>query len=320
MKRINLLFLGMAIAGLAFGCGDDDGVDPVDSGTSDSGGGETDSGPPEDGAVPVANCPDGQPDQEGLMGGCCYRAANTGDRAAAPEFRVAGLVISAPGSLSNILIAGALQNALDEERGNWVMRIEGADADGEITITTGYGARNEDATFSFTMDAAPAPGEPGRWNPVSGTGTLTGEEITVPAIPAGFTVPIFEDGELSLELPLQALEITSLEMSENRSCVGSRGPARYVTGGSLSTFITVEAAKARRVEIPPISNSMCNLIAGMSSFEGDCDERPQAEWMVPPNSTCNEDGTCTAGGCAPADCNAWQITSDFAAQGVEITD
>ena len=326
MKRFQWLVVGLALTGLAVGCGDDDGG--TDSGTADSGTADAsmdaamelcESTP----ATMPPECPSGMgiPDEEGLMGACCYRASNA-SRPDAPEFRVSALRIREPATLSASLVRSALTTALDEERFNWLIRITGADSDGDVTIETGFGQRNADATFSFASGGAPAPGDPNRWNPLSVTGTISGETITAPPIAETFTVPILdaEGTSVVLELPLRSFELECSVMSDDRSCIGERDGRVYQTNhGHLKTYVTVADAMMGRVEIPPIMASLCNFIAGMTSNTGACTDVPQADWPTPPNARC-EGGSCSES-CDPAtDCNAWRISGGFAAHGVEITD
>lgn len=329
MKRLHWLVVGMALAGLVVsGCGDDDGG--TDSGPGVDGGDE-DTGPGEDSgpggmcdntpAAMAADCPDGA----GTVGACCARVSNE-SRSDAPEYRVSGLRILEPATLSAGLVRSALQDALDEERFNWLIRVTGAGADGDVSIETGFGTANGDDTYSFTSGAAPAPGDPNRWDPQTVMGTLSGEEIIAPALTSTFTVPILEDDGVAvvLELPLQAFELNCAAMTDSRTCIGQRNGTVYQTEhGSLQTYITVEDAMAGNVSIPPIDTSLCNFIAGMAAEAGPCTDVAQADWPTQPNAICSA-GTCMDaddGACDPAaDCNAWRVSGGFAAQGVEITD
>lgn len=317
MKRLHWLVVCAALSGL-IACGDDDGGG-TDSGTPGTDGGGEDAG---ETMVDPPECPSGDniPDEEGLMGACCYRVSNA-DRLANPEFRVSALRITEPTSLSSALVRGALNDAIDEERFNWLIRVGGAEMDGAITVETGYGERNMDATFAFTMGGAPAPGDPDRWNPLTADATLAGETITADALSGAFTVPIFEDDleTLSLELPLQAFELQMANMSEDRSCIGLRDGRVYQTSeGTIRTYITIADAMAGRVVIPPIDTTLCNFVAGMAASSDPCTDTPRADWPVPPNALC-EDGVCTET-CDVADCNAWRIAGGFGAHGVEIAD
>jgi len=332
MKKIYWLLALSAVAGFAMGCGDDstpatDSGTPADTSVADSG--PTDGGPTDgatDGGTPL--CPSGDtiPDETGLMGVCCYRTSNA-DRLDAPEFRIAGLAISEPGTLASTIVKSAVNMAIDEERFNWLFSVAGATADGDVTLKTGFGSRNSDATFSFANGDAPAPGDVNRWDPQTFMGTLTGESISAPALTSPFTVPILTaDGTgVVLELPLQAFEVVNMTMSENRTCVGTRGARSYTTmDASLQTFITIADAQAGIVDLPPINTSLCNFIRGAASATGDCRDVDPATWTVMPNARC-EAGVCTEA-CTPGTdltaggtCNAWKLLGGFAAHGVTIS-
>ncbi len=334
MKKIYWLLALTAIAGFAMGCGDDSGNTP-DSSTPDSG--ATDSGTTPDGSAgdsgvatgctppPSTVCPAGAPDATGLMGACCYRTSNA-DRLDAPQFRVAALTITQPGTLASPIVRGAVNQAIDEERFNWLFAVTGAAADGEVTLKTGFGSRSADATFSFANGDAPAPGDATRWDPQSFTGTLAGELITAPALAGAFTVPILSaDGtSVVLELPLQAFQIVGMSMSEMRSCVGNRGGRSYCSkDADLQTFITISDAQAGMVDLPPINTSLCNFIRGDTSATGDCMDVDPATWVVKPDARCDAGvctETCTPGTdlTAAGTCNAWKLLGGFAAHGVTI--
>jgi hypothetical protein len=304
MRRLSWLALCAIVAGMTGGCGDDDGMTGDDGGTD---GGST-------------NCPDDPevPNPAGLMGACCYRQSNA-DRLDAPEFRLAGLKLTAPMSLDSIIVRQLLTDALDFERFNWIFRlsISGSNVD----VTTGYGERNGDDTFSFVMGGAPGPGAADRWDPLTATGTISGETVMTMAIGEPLTVPVFDETGtmLTAEFPLHDLVLTMATMSEDRSCVGTRSAARYETdAASLEAFIQLEQARDTRIVAPPIDTSLCMFLAGMASDAGNC-ETAQDTWLVPPDSTCDAAG-CSFGGCEPATCNAWQVRAEFAAHSVEITD
>lgn len=290
---------------MAAGCGDDGGGDDTDGGMT---GGD---------AAATVMCPPDAPDRESMMGACCYREPNTGARAEAPEFRLTNVALQSPASLNSGVVHGLLRNALNRELFNWIFRIEisGTNA----TITTGYGQRNDDSTFSFVMGGAPAPGDPNRWDPVTAPGTIGGETVMTEPLDGSITLPIFEeDGTtLSTELPLRSLELNMATMSEERSCIGIRRPGGYQTDqGMLTAYIMVEDAKV--TDVAALTTTLCNFVASVPSG-GDCDTTPQSEWNIQPDSVCDDTG-CSMGGCNPAaDCNAWQVTSEFAAHAVEIT-
>jgi len=310
IRTFSWLLTAALLGGLALGCGDDDGMmTETDAGPSGSdGGGET-----------PANCPAEAPDRDQMQGACCYRVSNA-DRMDMPEYRLSGLKILTPTSLSNAVVRGLLTSALDEERFNWIFR--GAVTGTDVAVETGYGERNEGGTFSFVMGGAPAPGDANRWDPITLNGMLsTSETITSEPYDGALTVPVFDtDGTtLTAEFPLQALELEMAQLSEQRSCIGERRASSYSTEeGLLTAYVTVEDAKGVSIVVgDTLNTTLCMFAAGMSSESGTCDDTPQADWAVPPDSMCDASG-CTMGGCDASACNAWQITAEFAAHGVEI--
>jgi hypothetical protein len=286
----------------------------------------TDGGPPPaDGGPIVVNCPTTAPMREEMMGACCFRTSNA-DRLDMPELRLAGVRITAPGSLSSPIVAGLLSAAFDAELFNWLLRFEVTGTD--VTVTTGYGQRNADGTFSFTMGAAPAPGPTDRWDPVTAMGTIAGETITVPALNGTITTPVFqEDGTtLQLELPIRNLELEMATLTAERSCIGRRAASGYVTSdGALSGYITVEDADAGMLMVgETVNTTLCMFTAGLTGdeFMGmTCADVSRDMWPMAnrPDSLCDGTG-CTQGSCDPAtDCNAWRIEAGFAAQGVTVS-
>jgi len=294
----------------------------------------TDLGP----VTPV--CPSAAPAPDNQMGACCSRLSNA-TRLAAPELRLAALRLTAPmgSTLTSTLLRGVLNTSFDGERFNWLIQATGAPTtgNGPVTIRTGYGARAADGTFAFTMGIAPAGGgSVDRWDPITVTGTMTGESFSSPAyVGAGpLTIPVFDEVDptlLVVELPVFGLELLSAPLTEGRSCVGSRGTSTYNTmaGGTLRAFIRVEDALTRRVVVPPsIDATLCAIIAGPLDDPAYC-EMPRSAWDAKPNSLCVATG-CQANTtgmtniCDPmisgaGGCNAWELLGEFAAQGVDIT-
>lgn len=285
---------------IASGCGDD-------STTPNDAGGRGDTG-----ATNI--CPATAPNRDDMMPPCCYRRSNA-DQLDAPEFRLAALQLSLPGSLS--IVNTLLPSGFDNESLNWLVRgtITGTTA----TIETGIGMRNTDDTFVFDRTMYP---------PVTLTASIAGETITSEPYGELLTVPLFDPmtSTLIIELPLRNLSLPGITLTENRSCIGTRqNPSAYnTTQGTLSAFITVDDATGRNIMYGPLNTTLCMLLASMASstFMGmDCDDIPRAMWMAKPDSIC--DGampeTCTMGGCDPnTDCNAWQVQGGIAAHGVEI--
>lgn len=314
MKRLNWLVICLAFAG--FACGDDDTM------VADTGGGGTDTGTTEDTGgedmgTPTFDCPDDAPNLDTLMGACCSSASNA-DKQDAPEFRISGLNIESPASLSNVIIAGQLQAALDNGTFNWLIDVTNAGADGEVTVLTGFGRYNE-ATNSYSFED-----EGTEFAPVTTMATLAGETFMAEPLSETVIVPIVDEmtGEPTLSLPLQQLQLESATMSENRDCVGLRLRNGYGTDDArLNTYITIEDARMAMVEVAIINTSLCNVLRGDVNAEADfdCAEIPQADWDVKPDAICTPDG-CTDSCDADTDCNAWTLAGGVSSQAVEIDD
>jgi len=287
MRTTAWLAMGCLLSVGAVGCGDD--------GPSGTDGGMAEGGPP-------ANCPHSMdvPQPDGFMGACCYRKSNAMSLAA-PELRIAGFSVSTPAALGNVVVAGLLAGALDEERFNWLLRVTGADADGEVTITTGLGERavaGSDVTFAFVNNGAPMPGPADRWNPIVITGTLTGETISAPRLDEIFTLPIFDDDRTTLvvELPLSNLELVEISLSEDRSCVGTRRASSYDTAdGHLTAFMPLVEADLALLKVGcdamgmncTMDTTLCGLIIGQSGVQGSsCADFERSMWdaSVQPDS------------------------------------
>lgn len=314
MKRMNWLVIGLAIAGLSVGCGDDD-----TTGTPDTGGGDTGgdtSGEDTGGGGINENCPE---DDDGVaymgrnMGACCSSASNAAKQDA-PEFRISGLDITSPSSLANVVIAGQLQTAIDDGSFNWLIQVSGASADGTVDVTTGFGTLNAaDNSYDFAT---------GEFAPVMTTATLTGETFVAETLDMTVIVPIVdEEGNPTLSLPLQQLTLETATMSEMRDCVGVRNRNSFdTTQSSLRTYITIEDAMSQQVSISALDTSLCNILRGAVTAGPDenCLDTARADWRSKPDALCDA-GTCTEGACDPDDdCNAWTLAGGVSAQAVEI--
>jgi len=326
MTRTAWIVLAATLASMAIGCGDDDGVTPMDGGMDGSSTGPT--------------CPPMAPEPHDQIGACCSRAVNDA-RLDNPELRLSGIRVLSPSTLANTIIRGLLSGALDEERFNWLIRLEGAPTSGmgPVSIKTGLGFRGMDGTFAYAMGNAPGPGPVDRWDPKTFMGTMDGEMFTAPRATETVTIPIFNDPDdagvttVLLELPIFGLQLASATLSENRSCVGVRNPASYDTSmAHLSGFLKVEDTLDGQIHLSAsLTASLCMIIAGMSSMPGNCRDMdmagmplyPQSGWMQKPDSLCGTScvsNTETPGTCDPdTTCNAWELSADFAAQGVEIS-
>lgn len=285
--------------------------------------------------VPVAvdapvtlSCPrSGVPDPDNQELPCCFRESQA-DQLDAPELRLTFLNIVEPAgsNLAGDLVGPLLNTSIRTELFQWLFRTEGADADGPIEITTGFGRRNESGTYSFSSGAPPdMPG----WAPVTLDGTLTGETITTTPYDGVLTVPIFDETgtTVQIELQLTAVRVLDSTMSENRSCIGTLlSPTRYMTGATLGGFVTVASANAGEIMFTGVNATLCGVIAGSLSDGEYCTATPQGDWMIPPDSRCDgnvcfqngDGGTCDPAIDGAGGCNAWYLEANFAAAGVNI--
>jgi hypothetical protein len=309
-RTLGLLLIALALG--VTGCGDDDGT-AVDAGRATDGATADDAGTTTDGAVTI-RCPEATP---ALSPPCCYRTSNA-DRTDAPELRLNGLRIEKPTTLGNPIVGGIIQTAFDGETFNWLLRMDLGST--PATLETGYGRRNADGTFNFAAGDAPTPPDDAtRWDPITIEGAVSGETVTATTNETVILPIVSGDGTMVLlELPLRTLEV-SATLTEDRTCVGTRRRSDYETSsGSLVTYVEVEAAAERRVDVDPINTFLCNFIGGVADSETPCTEIDRGEWDNLPDALCDADG-CVAGGCDPmTDCNAWELTAGFAAAGVEI--
>jgi len=311
----------MAIVALAAGCDDED---PMMG---------TDAGPAGDAGPPASVCPtdpEAVPAPEELMGACCYRTDQSMAQDA-PEMRLTYIELDEPASspLSSMTLRRVLNESMQDETFNWLFRVEGADADGDVNIVTGFGRRTAEGTYEFSQGAGGTEGDPDTWCPVEIPAQLAGETVNSSELDGAITVPVFDDaGEmLQVELRLRALSIEDSTWTENRSCVGAKTnrPFTYTPAATLAAFIEVEPARTQMINVPPVVTTVCAAIAGALDDEAYCEDNAQGDWMVPPDSLCdatgcmqNTDGMTDV--CDPATtCNAWRIVGSFAAAGVEIT-
>lgn len=271
---------------------------------------------------PTAMVPD--PDQQTLP--CCYRASQA-DQLASPEARLRYLDINAPAAspLATPTVIDLLNGSLQREVFNWLFRVEGADGDGAITITTGVGRRAADGTYAFSTGAAG--GDPDSYLPVTLDGTITGEEISTGVLDGTITVPIFDDTgtTLQFELKLHSLQVEGVTLSNDRSCIGSllNARGRFQTAATLSGYILVSEARESPINVPGVMGTLCGVVAGSVTSATYCDDNAQASWTVPPDSLCDMTGCRLDPGdgtvCTDATCNAWRLEADFAAVGVDVT-
>lgn len=315
---------------LAPGCDGDDGGE-------DAGPPMTDAGPscdpppdlPEGTRPTEVTCPTEAPAPEEQMGTCCYRHSNA-DQLDTPEFRLTYLDIVAPvgAPLSSTTVGSILNESVQLEEFNWLFRVEGAGADGDVNIVTGFGRREDDGTYVFSQGSAGSEGDPDAWCPVEVPATLAGDRVTSGPIDGSITVPVFDETgeELQVELTLREIAIEESTWAEDRSCVGwqvSR-PFTYHPAGLLTGFVEVEPSRDQIIRSGPIEANVCAAIAGQLNLDY-CEVNDQADWAYKPDALCDESGCrantpCETDVCDPAtECNAWLFAAHFAAAGVDIT-
>ncbi len=294
---------------------------------------ETDAGPPPD-AAPRRLCPtEGVPSPDELMGPCCWRVEQSG-QTDAPEMRLNYLEITEPtGSpLASMTLRRVLNESMQDETFNWLIRIDGAGADGSVNVVTGFGRRNADGTYSFSQGSAGADGDPDTWCPASIPATLAGETVMSTELDGALTVPVFDDAGVTLqvELVLRALTIREATWTENRSCIGSKTnrPFTYMPGATLAAYIEVAPSRTQMINVPPVVTTVCAAVAGALDDATYCDTVAQADWMIPPDSLCDATGcrqnaagmtdVCNPTSTDAGGCNAWHLVAGFAAGGVDI--
>lgn len=295
---------------------------PSETGT-DAGTGGTDTGGPVEDAPATVTCPRSAPDPDNQTPPCCYRHSQA-DQLDTPEMRLRFLQIDEPAAspLASTTVESVLNTGLQDETFNWLFRTTGADADGPIEITTGYGVRNGDGTY--TLGSAEYP-------PVTLPGTITGETVATETVLGPLDIPVFDETGLELQfvLRLRSIRVVEADLSESRSCIGRRRGNAFTTAASLEGYVTVADAREGAISVPPIDSTLCSVVAGeLSTPSGQvpmCD-RPQSEWVAKPDSLCEVAGcrTNAAGAtdvCDPnTTCNAWRLLAQFAAVGIDIAE
>lgn len=310
---LTLSSLALALAG----CPSTPATDAGMTGGDDTGGSTED-------APAMQRCPTAMvPSPEEQMLPCCYRHSQA-DQQDTPEMRLRFIQIDEPAMspIASTAVETVLNTGLQEETFNWLFRTTGAGMDGPITISTGYGVRNTDGTY--TLGSAEYP-------PLMLPGMLTGETVTTETVLGPLDIPVFDETGtvLQLVLTLRSVRVIEANMTEMRSCIGTRRGNSFTTDASLEGFITVADAMEGSINVPPIMSTLCSVIAGeLSTPMGMMPlcERPRSEWDAPPDSLCSDTGCMAnpAGSTSVCDpqttCNAWRLLANFAAVGIDITD
>jgi hypothetical protein len=330
--------MSVAIGGsavLAIGCGG--GSQPADAGTDAPLGCVPFETPELSDAGPLPSSPMCRNADGGMSGTgpCCFQDSQS-DTLAAPELRLRYMRIEAPvGSpLMTPAVSSILNGALYNQTFNWLFRIEGADGDGPVTITTGFGVARGDGTYAFAEGLGTGLDDP-RYLPIEIPATITGDTVTSERFGGLLTVPVLDPTgtTVQLELGLRNMRVIGTQFNTERSCVGHEiGPLLYATAGILESYLEVEIARAGTIEAPGVSTTVCAAIAGGLATDDYCDTVPQASWPVQPDTLCDATGCTTNaeceedvcdrggdGGSGLPTCNAWRMVARFAAHGVEIS-
>lgn len=252
-----------------------------------------------------------------------------------PSFIIQQIDIEAPASLASTPtmpnpVAGVLNTALTNGTFFWGISFDFSGTSGMIRTGSmqqdvmpelGYGYLR--ATFHYMNGGAPMPGDPNRWNPVTGTVTLDGEVASSETI-AQLVVPVYSpdpppDGgsrEILTELPFRNARMHSVHFTEMRNCIGLAKPqynsclsnnrwntqdSAMMPSGVVEADVTIE--DARNVAIPSLMTNLCNIIAG-----ADCAMVPQDQWPTQPDRTVPPSTTP----------NAWHLRARFAAVAARI--
>ena len=290
-----------------------------DSGTASTGGdaAPTPQAESTDGTVAAGCIVAGPTPESQQLGRCCHRSPYSKQRSA-PQFRVAGLQIDAPASLTSLITHALLANAIDQERFNWLIALSPGDAEGEVSVRIGAGRRQSDGAFTFS-----AVEQPLDYRPVELAGRVDGDLLTAGPVVGPVIIFIEREAseEIEVEIPIRQLEITRGQMSTDRTCIGKRITSTFDTSaGQLRGFVTWSDASVAMSGLGGIPSArLCTYLLGkLTGAPGSCSDIPKDEWTTPPDSLCDEQG-CVEGGCdGLKECNAWRISARFAAQAVRI--
>lgn len=275
------------VAPVVGGCGDDD--DSSGDGDADVDA-DTDADTDADGD---ADCQSGDP----LANDGCDWTCND---PAAPDFRLTFVDLTAPGALTNPLIAGVISGAVDDGTFVWLV-----DNQGGGNFATGAGLCTDEALSMCDFEGGDFPPATGTMdmNATTGEFRLPGGTDTMDV-----DVVVHSDSVGDVVLKVKDAFISGT-VSHGGNCIGSRLndflPADWDTAGHLTGKMTV--ADAMSVEIgDPLNMTLCEFLSGGQPAAGYCDDNPDpTTWPNAPDTT--------VGG-QPA----WQMEGDLAAIGVMI--
>lgn len=302
MNRYSTLLLTSLLAGTVAACSDpapattDAGTTPTDRGSSTSDGSASCSPPAaaDGGAVPYYQC---------TSDNVCptSRYMNNPMR---PGFRLTYIKITQPSALASAAILSTINPTLARGTFLWGLQLDltantfrtGGLNPMYTRGSTGIGLM--DGQFAFFSGNGPG-GSGARYNPVSGSVTVTGDRATTAMVTTTVNIPIFSDeaGTMLLtQLPMDNARISNVHLTADRGCVGLGIPSggrytettsRWLTEdtsdmpyGTVDADITVENAKMVSVTIGGSPTPLCNIISGSN-----CMTDPMGSWARQPDTT-----------------------------------
>lgn len=323
-------WLGMALVGavgigsLLAGCGGGGNTDGGDMDASDMGA----STPCADGFVP--------PDPDAAVT-TCYRATTCDGGAFCPAvvqnnpmrpiFRITQLAPRRPATLATPALTAVLNPAIAQGRFGWGIVLDLT----AMTIRTGalqpgvmpqMGTGLLGATFQFYNGNAlmldGGAGSPTRWDPIMGSITVMGDNVSTPMPVGQITVPAFDEmtGALLTELPIRNARLTSVRMTSDHNCIGlgratfnsCQASAWVMLDPTMMPYGTIEGDlsvdDAMNVTVQNLGQLYQILVGGAP-----CVANPMGMGCTPPD-------TAIGGSTTP---NAWHLVSDFTAVSANIS-
>jgi len=228
-------------------------------------------------------------DADGDGGWPCEQAS-----ADAPSFRVTSLDVQAPTALSNALLQGIIDSSVDEFQFVWLLDLD-------LTANTmstgsGRGVGANPVTENFCEVTWNADYPAANDIPI----TLSGDAVSTTGPIATLSIPMYSSEDMEnpmLVLPLSQLEILDVELSADRTLVGSmptgttQYAANWVEAGTVRGWISAE--DAMDVPVESLNQTLCGLLSGdtgdATTPDDDCSS-PQAEWTNQPSEIPNGGG------------------------------
>ena len=297
MNRFSTLLLTSVLAGSLGACSDDPAVTPTDGGVTPTDTGASCSPPPDAGGPrPYFQCTSDNVCPTG-------RYMNNAMR---PGYRLTYIKITQPAALASNAILSTVNPTLQRGTFLWGLQLNLTDntfRTGGLSPmltrgTTGVGLM--DGQFAFFNGNGPG-AMPARYNPISGSVTVTGDRANTAMVGTTVNIPIFSDeaGTMLLtQLPMDNAIIRNINLTADRGCIGLGIPtggrytettSRWLTEdaadmpyGVVDADITVENAKMVSVTIGGNPTPLCNIISGAN-----CVTDPMGSWARQPDAMVN---------------------------------